>query len=73
MHGLLSIFLQSNTHFHFHTHTHTHKDEAECECDGRERVVKGHRRLMAPAILHGISSDTLDRFVCVSQRRRGQT
>lgn len=28
-------------------------------------------KLMAPAILHGISSDTLDWFVYVSQRSKG--
>lgn len=44
-----------------HTHTHTRPDKVEY--DGREGVVKGHRKLMAPPILHGISSDTLDRCV----------
>lgn len=56
-----------------HTHTHSHSRAEEAKCGGRERVVKGHRKLMAAAILHGISSDTLDRFVCVSQRSRGRT
>ena len=73
--GLVEIssrFLLSKTHFFTHAHN-PHADEAECECDGRRRVVKGHRKLMAAAILHGISSDTLDRFVCVSLRNRGRT